>query len=356
MTSSILAQKLMTTKLGKCEFEKVKWMRYCNASKKNRVAQKLKKILEEQILNKTCRICLSAGGENIFDYKEFDLADSIRNILGVQVFEGDGKPQHICNSCKDTVVKAAELRQSTEVIQWRLQQELEMIDESTSEWEPEQSKIHGGYFVETKAKILREWICSKCSKVFQKRELFEEHEKLGHSRGAFLKRRTCGQRDRSYVCETCGIELKTKTRLRKHRWIHSSDRPFSCPRCPFRSRTKLELNQHIRHGHAPARPKSCPYCPAVFRSASNLSSHKKMHFPPAFHCRECQRGFKFKQALENHVATQHSNAKPFSCATCGETFPIRKTLRTHEMKVHNRPKMRSGTIPGYKHLLDEPQT
>lgn len=47
--------------------------------------RKLKKILEEQILKKTCRICLSGGGENIFDYKEFDLADSIRNILGVQV-------------------------------------------------------------------------------------------------------------------------------------------------------------------------------------------------------------------------------------------------------------------------------
>ncbi|XP_063825316.1 myoneurin-like [Ostrinia nubilalis] len=345
MTSSILAQKLISTKIGKCEFERVKWMRYCNASKQNKVAQKLKKILEEQISNKTCRLCLSPGGEDIFQSKEFDLANNIRSILGVQVFEGDGKPQHICYTCKDTVQKAAELKQSTDVIQWQLQQELDMINECTAEWEPEQTKIHGGYFVETKTKLLREWICSKCNRVFQKRELFEEHDKLEYCR-----------RVKCYVCETCGMELKTQTRLRRHWLTHSAELAFSCTRCPFRSRTKFELNQHLRHGHTAARPKTCPYCPAAFRSASNLASHKKMHFPPAFHCRVCQRGFKFKQALQNHVATQHSNAKPFSCATCGETFSIRKMMRRHELKVHNRPKMRSGTIPGYKQQLDGSQT
>lgn len=43
-----------------------------------------------------------------------------------KVTENDDKPQHICRKCEEVLKNAELLRQTAEVTQWRLQQELEM--------------------------------------------------------------------------------------------------------------------------------------------------------------------------------------------------------------------------------------
>lgn len=41
------------------------------------------------------------------------------------------------------------------------------VAELSSDWEPENTNIHGGYFVEKESKIIRQWSCVKCTSTFQ---------------------------------------------------------------------------------------------------------------------------------------------------------------------------------------------
>ncbi|XP_059051562.1 zinc finger protein 585B-like [Achroia grisella] len=343
MTTSILAQKILSVKLDKAEFEKNKWLRYDNAEKKQEIIKSIKTVIAQQNLDKTCRLCLKPGVTAIFgNTLDIDMANNIKCILGIEVSDRDGKPQHICNLCADVVNNAVELRQTAEITQWRLQQELEMVSETTNEWEPQEiQKHHGGYFIEKSTQISREWICGRCRRIFQNQDEFIEHEKLEVCRKV-----------KCYVCETCGVEVKTVTCLKRHSLIHTGELQYPCARCPYRARTKYALIVHER-SHTGDRPVRCPHCPASFPNSSNLASHKRSHFPPAYHCQLCQKGFKFKEGLKNHTASQHSNAKPFICLLCSKPFSTRKMMRRHERKAHNRPKMRSGVVPSYVKQLQE---
>ncbi|XP_026750893.2 zinc finger protein 679-like [Galleria mellonella] len=343
MTTLILAHKLLSVKLDKAEFEKNKWLRYDNTEKKDKMIKPLKGIIDQQIPDKTCRLCLKPGLLPIFESNpDTNIANNIKCILGIEISDKDGKPQHICKSCATVVNSAVELKQIAEITQWRLEQELEMVSETTSEQERQTvQKHHGGYFIESGTHISREWICSRCKRIFQNHEEFMEHEQL----------ETC-RKVKCYVCETCGVEVKTVTCLKRHRLIHTGELHYPCTSCPYRARTKYALIVHQR-SHTGDRPVRCPHCPATFPNSSNLASHRRSHFPPAYHCHLCQKGFKFKEGLRNHMASQHSNAKPFTCLSCGKAFSTRKMIRRHERKAHNRPKMRSGVVPSYVKQLQE---
>ncbi|XP_075973920.1 uncharacterized protein LOC142975116 [Anticarsia gemmatalis] len=344
MTSAILAQKLMTVKLGKEEFEKIKTLRAHNFENICKTIPYLKNVLSKQIRNKTCRLCLKPGETQIFGDQEFNYAAAVKNILQIEVKEDDGKPQHICSACDKTLRKAEQLKQTAEVTQWRLQQELEIVTNTLSEDETVQHRNHhGGYFEEQGSKMLRRWSCGKCRRTFDTQEAFAEHEKLSK----------CSVR--RFICETCGVELNTMTKLKRHRLIHTGDLQFSCSQCPYRGRTKYAVLVHER-AHTGIRTLACPQCPATFLNSSNLASHRRRHMPPAYHCHVCGRGFKFKEALRNHLATQHSTAKPHICNSCGKAFKTRKMICRHEIRIHNRPKMRPGVLPTYLRQQQEGST
>ncbi|XP_063534363.1 endothelial zinc finger protein induced by tumor necrosis factor alpha-like [Cydia strobilella] len=342
MTSIILMRKLLAMKLNKAEFDRIKLQQANIKQKKQKVLSSLKEILENQSSNKTCRLCLRSGGRNIFGGDQgFDVALNIRYILGVEITEDDGKPQHICSDCEHTVRQASQLKQTAETTQWRLQQELEMVaNDAASDWSDGREQ-HGGYFKTMDADIAREWICGKCRTSFNTQEEFTEHEKLP----------SCRTQARGYVCETCGLEMKSMSRLKRHKLTHTNVLPHLCTACPYRARTLHALHVHAR-AHAGTRPARCP-CGAAFASASNLASHRRTHLPPAFPCQLCGRGFKFKAALQNHMASQHSNAKPYNCNICAKAFSTRKMILRHELKAHNRPKMRSGILPSYMRIQED---
>ncbi|CAH2037129.1 unnamed protein product, partial [Iphiclides podalirius] len=338
MTTFVLANKLMSIKINKSEFEKIKHEKVINIREQHKYLSTLRKVLQHQTIEKSCRLCLKQGVIKVFDNtNEINHAEAIKTIFGVEISQNDGKPQYICMSCGTTIKMAVRLKQTAEITQWRLQQELEIVADSTSECNlDEYSKIHGGYFHLQGAIVTRDWTCSKCRKVFSNKDEFKEHELLP----------SCRTRFRSYICETCGSKFKSMSLLKRHRLIHTGELQHQCPQCPYRARTKYALAVHSRL-HSGERPLRCPECPATFPNASNLASHRRRHLPPAYHCDVCQRGFKFKEALLNHIATQHRNAKPFNCSACAKSFATRKMIRRHELKTHNRPKLRSGVSPIY---------
>ncbi|XP_026729114.1 zinc finger protein 454-like [Trichoplusia ni] len=335
MTSTILAQKLLSVKLSSGEFEKNKWLLLNNMEELNRAKSSLKRVIEKQEENKTCRICLKSGYRRIFGGKDFDTVNSIKNILFIHVCENDGKPQYICRACEVTLLNAEQLKQTAEITQWRLQQEYEMTSSLPMDTDLKRSK-HGGYFIERGSKVIREWACGKCRQTFDSQEQFTEHENL----------LTCHSITTCFVCEICGLALKSITRLKRHRLIHTGELLYPCSHCPYRARTKYALLVHER-AHTGVRPIACPHCPAKFLNSSNLASHKRRHMPPAYHCHLCDKKFRFKETLHNHLATKHSTAKPHICSSCGKAFSTRKMICRHERRVHNRPKLRSGILPTY---------
>ncbi|XP_030032064.2 zinc finger protein 433 [Manduca sexta] len=343
MTSIILARKLTSVKVSKEEFEKIKLLKAVTTEKSLKIIKYLKKIIEAQNTNKTCRLCLKPGTTSIFNNdKDYDMVKSIKHILGVEVSENDGKPQHICSDCESTLRDADRLRQTAEATQWRLQQELEMVANTSLGLDEEKSSYnaHGGHFVEKEGKIARRWSCGKCLRRFDVQSEFIEHENQS----------SCCQL-KFYICETCGMEFKTLARLKRHGLVHNGSLVYACAECPYRARTPYALVVHART-HSGARPLCCS-CGASFPSASSLASHRRTHRPPAYHCPHCEKSFRFKQSLRNHIASQHSTAKPHVCNTCGKAFATRKLICRHERRVHNRPKMRSGTLPTYLKQQEE---
>uniref|UniRef100_A0A2A4IYH1 Uncharacterized protein n=1 Tax=Heliothis virescens TaxID=7102 RepID=A0A2A4IYH1_HELVI len=336
MSSTLLVQKLASVKLSKSEFDKIKWLKANNMEKSYKAISSLRKVLKVQENKNICRLCLKVGYKNIFSSHDFDIVAGIRQILQIQVKENDGNPQHICRACEDVLKNAVKLKETAEVSQWRLQQELEFLTRTTPECDMKASRHHGGYFIKRGANIVREWACGKCRQTFVSQEAFTEHEGLP----------SCRSDNKSFVCETCGLELKSMTRLKRHRLIHTGELHYSCSQCAYRARTKYALLVHER-SHSGVRPLSCSHCAATFFNSSNLASHKRRHLPPAYHCQLCERSFRFKEALQNHLATQHSTAKPHICNSCGKAFSTRKMICRHERRVHNRPKLRSGVTPTY---------
>ncbi|CAK1596548.1 unnamed protein product [Parnassius mnemosyne] len=333
MTTIFLAHKLMSVKLDKTEFENIKHQKIKNMKERQKNLYDLRNILAKNTFEKNCRLCLKPGIKNIFENnREFDHLHAIKTFFGIEISENDGKPQYICESCETTIKMAARLKDTAVTSQWRLQHELEIVSELAAERDTEaQSETRDDYFNTEETDILLKWVCDKCRRVFLNQDEFKEHELLLH----------CQTKVRSYICETCGFEFKTIPQLKRHRSIHTEEPQYRCVQCSYRGRTRHALAVHLRL-HSGERPFHCALCSATFPNASNLASHRRRHLPPAYHCEACQRRFRFKEALSNHIATIHRDAKPFNCSTCGKTFATRKMILRHERNVHNRPKLRSG--------------
>ncbi|XP_023946567.2 zinc finger protein 431 isoform X2 [Bicyclus anynana] len=345
MTTIYLARKFLTATTT--QLEMVQLLKKRNKQEMAETKKSLRKIYKNVIKN--CRLCLRPAETNIFNNKAgVNYAEDIKQFLDVEVGHGDGRPQYICVACVSTLRDIAQLKQTAQVSQWRLQQEAALL-----------SKRFYNDFVECNGSIAKRSLSSVKEEIDCHNEndvQWEQYKKTikttKNDRGLCHSKVKVKKRARRAivpcVCEVCGLKLKRRENLKSHMLVHSSAFNFPCEACPYRARTGAALAMHRRR-HSGARPFRCPHaaCAKAFRSASNLASHRRTHLPPPHACQHCSRSFRFRQILEHHVATQHSNAKPFSCSQCGKSFATRKILLCHERKVHKRPCMRIGTTPSY---------
>ncbi|XP_039754077.1 zinc finger protein 792-like isoform X2 [Pararge aegeria] len=291
----------------------------------------------EQRLRKACLLLLNNKVDNPDTLRKCSLA--VR-VPVKTIRQNDGKPQYICVECVQTLCKAVELKQVAEVTQWRLAQEAEMVSESASNDYVDDCNNHDDEEI-----VIENLDAPKCEECRKTRDVNNDCKLCKEN----VKKPRCGRGP--YICESCGLKLKTMWRLKTHMLVHTNEFNYSCGYCPYRSRSRSSLQIHERT-HTGDRPYQCVQCHATFSSASNLASHRRSHLPPVFSCDVCQRGFKFKQSLLNHIATQHRSAKPFCCCQCESSFATRKMLFCHERKIHGRPRMRQGATPSYIKLQE----
>jgi KRAB domain-containing zinc finger protein len=85
-----------------------------------------------------------------------------------------------------------------------------------------------------------------------------------------------------YVCEVEGCDLEdrsfgTKSALKKHQKNHvaKQNMPWACPKCPKRFALPHYLARHLATKHSDARPFPCDECDKSFKRRDGLKVHKK---------------------------------------------------------------------------------
>uniref|UniRef100_A0ABI7Y2V2 Transcription factor IIIA n=1 Tax=Felis catus TaxID=9685 RepID=A0ABI7Y2V2_FELCA len=111
--------------------------------------------------------------------------------------------------------------------------------------------------------------------------------------------------------------------------------------CSFVAKTWTELLKHMREAHKEA--VRCEVCQKTFKRKDYLKQHMKTHAPEREVCRcpreGCGRTYTTVFNLQSHILSFHEERRPFTCehAGCGKTFAMKQSLTRHAV-VHDPDK------------------
>ena len=131
-----------------------------------------------------------------------------------------------------------------------------------------------------------------------------------------------------YLCNTCGFEAPSKSRLTDH--LHKHAEPKSCPICPFKSHYRSKLKIHIRNKHGEEEVQKA-FPPKIIQSE--------------YSCHVCQHKSNFKSNLRNHIRKLHGADElelrkdldqngANTCHVCDYTTHYHNNLKKHIVKKH----------------------
>lgn len=183
--------------------------------------------------------------------------------------------------------------------------------------------------------------CPECDNRYTSNAQLETHVRYKH------------KNEKPFICEECGLCLRTNSNLRQHMLIHTDIAPYECEVCKkkFKNKTRLKVrfgdlkekfilsvNNCLRLQthmdiHSPNKH-ICNICGLQLNSRATLNRHFLVHSDEMQHkCDYCGKAFKRAKALKNHLLL-HTGLKPYSCDFCDRTFANGSNCRSHMKKMH----------------------
>lgn len=186
---------------------------------------------------------------------------------------------------------------------------------------------------------LKPFKCRVCKMSFASKQGMFRHIDNIHENN----RRNLRNRDKNFLCNTCGKSFYTNFHLDVHVRSHTGERPFKCPVCDkaFSQMSGLKMHTFIHTGERPFR---CKLCPKSFNQYGHVREHMLTHSDQRPHvCTVCNHSFRVKGNLTAHMLI-HTGKKPFTCQHCGRRFLQSTKLKQHITKKHtNQPDTEMGT-------------
>ncbi|KAM6180378.1 transcription factor IIIA [Erethizon dorsatum] len=176
----------------------------------------------------------------------------------------------------------------------------------------------------------KQYVCSfeGCQKAFKKHQQLKIHQ-CQHRREPPFR---CNQ-------EGCGKHFASPSSLKRHGKVHKG---YICQKgCSFVAKTWTELLKHMRETHK--EEIMCEVCQKTFKRKDYLKQHMKTHAPERAVCRcpreGCGRTYTTVFNLQSHILSFHEEQRPFVCehAGCGKTFAMKQSLSRHAV-VHDPDK------------------
>ncbi|XP_047519212.1 GDNF-inducible zinc finger protein 1-like isoform X5 [Pieris napi] len=177
--------------------------------------------------------------------------------------------------------------------------------------------------------------CDICLKSYVTKYYLRKHIQLQHSGdNSFSK----WQESRcNYKCEECGKAFSAPSQLKNHMIKHSDTRSFYCVECNKTFKTEISLNQHLKtlpHVEYSELPLQCDQCDKRFRAKRDLANHmNRIHLgTKPYQCDKCEKGYADQWSLTEHIRYKHEGVvKPrkYPCTICDKVFKTNSTCKMH---------------------------
>ncbi|KAK2159849.1 hypothetical protein LSH36_145g07000 [Paralvinella palmiformis] len=144
--------------------------------------------------------------------------------------------------------------------------------------------------------------------------------------------------DVSVKCEACNKWYKTPASLKQHmRQRHSMNpKKITCPQCDVQFTDRRGLRDHINCVHETTQVFTCTKCWKVFLTKSRLRRHMYIHGDHRHICQQCGKGFHIKDNMNKHIRIVHekNDGKMWRCSYCSKEFLVKGNLTQHIRGIH----------------------